>query len=88
MRCRIGLGAVYAAVFAAVFAAAIVVKVRDGQVTNRSFYAAIGVTLGGERDIFGLWAGQGGEGATFWMAVLTDLRNRGVRDVFFLVCDG
>jgi transposase-like protein len=76
------------AVYAAVFVDAIVVKVRDGQVTNRPFYAAIGVTLDGERDILGLWAGQGGEGAKFWMSVLTDLRNRGVRDVFFLVCDG
>jgi len=76
------------AVYAAVFIDAIVVKVRDGQVTNRPFYAAIGVTVDGERDILGLWAGQGGEGAKFWMSVLTDLRNRGVRDVFFLVCDG
>ncbi len=51
-------------------------------------YAAIGVSLDGERDILGLWAGQGGEGAKFWMSVLTDLRNRGVKDVFFVVCDG
>ena len=72
----------------AVFIDAIVVKVRDGQVANRPFYAAIGVTLGGERDILGLWAGTGGEGAKFWMSVLTDLRNRGVKDVFFVVCDG
>jgi putative transposase len=76
------------AVYAAVFIDAIVVKVRDGQVANRPFYAAIGVTLAGERDILGLWAGAGGEGAKFWMAVLTDLRNRGIKDVFFLVCDG
>src|SRR6476659_10033347 len=76
------------AIYAAVFIDAIVVKVRDGQVTNRPFYAAIGVTLDGERDILGLWAGQGGEGAKFWMSVLTELRNRGVKDVFFLVCDG
>ncbi|HZC54393.1 MAG TPA: IS256 family transposase [Mycobacterium sp.] len=75
-------------IYAAVFIDAIVVKVRDGQVANRPFYAAIGVTLAGERDILGLWAGQGGEGAKFWMAVLTDLRNRGVGDVFFVVCDG
>jgi putative transposase len=74
--------------YAAVFIDAIVVKVRDGQVANRPFYAAIGVTLAGERDILGLWAGQGGEGAKFWMAVLTDLRNRGVKDTFFVVCDG
>jgi putative transposase len=75
-------------IYAAVFIDAIVVKVRDGQVANRPFYAAIGVTLDGERDILGLWAGAGGEGAKFWMSVLTDLRNRGVKDVFFLVCDG
>ena len=74
--------------YAAIFIDAIVVKVRDGQVANRPFYAAIGVTLAGEREILGLWAGTGGEGAKFWMSVLTDLRNRGVKDVFFVVCDG
>ena len=75
-------------VYAAVFIDAIVVKVRDGQVANRPVYAAIGVTLGGEKDVLGLWAGTGGEGAKFWMSVLTDLKNRGARDVFFVVCDG
>jgi putative transposase len=75
-------------VYAAVFIDAIVVKIRDGQVANRPIYAAIGVTLAGEREILGLWAGQGGEGAKFWMSVLTDLRNRGVKDTFFVVCDG
>ena len=75
-------------VYAAIFIDAIVVKVRDGQVANRPFYAAIGVSLAGERDILGLWAGTGGEGAKFWMSVLTDLRNRGIKDTFFVVCDG
>src|SRR5215469_13727588 len=75
-------------VYAAVFIVAIMVKVRDGQVASRPIYAAIGVTLSGEKDILGLWAGTGGEGAKFWMAVLTDLRNRGVKDVLFVVCDG
>jgi putative transposase len=75
-------------VYAAIFIDAIVVKVRDGQVANRPVYAAIGVTLAGEKDVLGLWAGTGGEGAKFWMSVLTDLRNRGVKDVFFVVCDG
>src|SRR5690242_20569300 len=75
-------------IYAAVFIDAIVVKVRDGQVANRPFYAAIGVTLDGDKDILGLWAGSGGEGAKFWMSVLTDLRNRGIKDVFFVVCDG
>lgn len=76
------------AVYVAVFVDAIVVKVRDGQVANRPIYAAIGVTVDGRKDVLGLWAGSGGEGAKFWMGVLTDLKNRGVRDVFFLVCDG
>ena len=49
-------------IYAAIFIDAIVVKVRDGQVANRPFYAAIGVSLAGERDILGLWAGTGGEG--------------------------
>src|SRR5215469_12764421 len=75
-------------VYAAIFIDAIVVKVRDGQVANRPVYAAIGVTLAGEKDVLGLWAGSGGEGAKFWLSVLTDLRNRGIRDVFFVVCDG
>lgn len=77
------------AVYAAVFIDAIYVKVRDGQVGNQPFYAAIGVDLNGRRDVLGLWAGTGGgESAKFWMNVLADLKNRGVRDVFFVVCDG
>src|SRR3954447_23796001 len=75
-------------VYAAVFIDAIMVKVRDGQVANRPIYAAIGVTLAGDKDVLGLWAGTGGEGAKFWMSVLTDIRNRGTRDAFFVVCDG
>jgi transposase-like protein len=76
-------------VYAAVFIDAIYVKVRDGQVGNQPFYAAIGVDLGGRRDVLGLWAGKGGgESAKFWMNVLADLKNRGVTDVFFVVCDG
>jgi putative transposase len=77
------------AVYAAVFIDAIMVKIRDGQVGNRPVYAAIGVDLDGHKDILGMWAGDGdGESAKFWMAVLTDLKNRGVADVFFVVCDG
>ncbi len=77
-------------VYAAVFVDAIHVKVRDGQVANRPFYAAIGVDLNGRRDVLGLWAGTAGHGesAKFWMAILTELKNRGVADIFFLVCDG
>jgi putative transposase len=71
-----------------VFIDAIMVKVRDGQVANRAVYAAIGVTLEGHQDLLGLWLGTGGQGATFWLGVLIDLKNRGVKDVFFLVGDG
>lgn len=76
-------------VYAAVFIDAIMVKIRDGQVRNRPVYAAIGVDLAGHKDILGLWVGDGdGESAKFWYAVLTDLKNRGVKDIFFVVCDG
>ncbi|MDR7277747.1 transposase-like protein [Catenuloplanes atrovinosus] len=75
-------------VYAAVFVDAIVIKVRDGQVANRPIYAAIGVTVDGRKDVLGLWAGTSGEGAKFWLSVLIDLKNRGVADVFFVVCDG
>lgn len=63
-------------------------KIRDGQVANRPIYVAIAVTADGYREVLGLWAGDGGEGAKFWQQVLTDLRNRGVRNVLMLVCDG
>jgi putative transposase len=75
-------------VYPVIFIDAIVVKVRDGQVVNRPIYVAIGVTVNGERDILGLWAGDGSEGAKFWLAVLTELKNRGVEDVCIAVCDG
>ncbi len=76
------------AVYAAVFIDATMVKVRDGQVANRAFYAAIGVGLDGNRDVLGIWGSPASEGAKYWLSVLTDLKNRGVMDVFFLVCDG
>ena len=75
-------------VYPVVFIDAIHVKVRDGQVSNKPFYAAVGVTAGGERDILGIWAGQGGEGAKYWLNVLTEIKNRGVQDVLIVVCDG
>lgn len=75
-------------VYPVIFVDAIHVKVRDGQVTNRPIYVVLGVTVNGERDILGLWAGDGGEGAKFWLSVLTELKNRGVADVCIAVCDG
>lgn len=77
-------------IYAAIFIDAIHIKVRDGQVANRAFYAAIGVDLKGQRDVLGIWAGTDGRGesAKYWMSVLTELKNRGVQDAFFIVCDG
>lgn len=75
-------------VYPVVFIDAIHVKVRDGQVANRPIYIALAVTVDGNRDILGLWAGDGGEGAKYWLQVLTEIKNRGVSDVLMLVCDG
>lgn len=75
-------------VYPVLFIDAIHVKIRDGQVANRPVYVAVGVTTSGERDILGLWAGDGGEGAKFWLAVLTEIKNRGVEDGCIAVCDG
>ena len=75
-------------VYPVIFIDAINVKIRDGAVANRPIYTAVGVTLAGERDILGLWAGTGGEGAKFWLHVLTEIKNRGVADVCIVVCDG
>jgi putative transposase len=76
------------AVYPVLFIDAINVKIRDGQVCNRPIYVALGVTTDGERDILGLWAGDGGEGAKYWLHVLTEIKNRGVGDVCIVVCDG
>jgi transposase-like protein len=75
-------------VYPVLFIDAIQVKLRDGQVANRPIYVALAVTVDGERDILGLWAGDGGEGAKYWLHVLTELKNRGVGDVCITVCDG
>ena len=76
------------AVYPVVFIDCIHVKIRDGQVANRPIYVALAVTVDGGRDILGLWAGDGGEGAKFWLRVLTEIRNRGAGDVCMVVCDG
>src|SRR5438876_1394956 len=77
-------------VYAVVFIDAIQVKIREGQVANRPVYLALGVTADGTRDILGLWAGEhgNGEGAKFWLRVLSEIKNRGTRDVLMVVCDG
>jgi putative transposase len=75
-------------VYPVIFLDAIHVKIRDGKVANRPIYVALAVTVDGTRDILGLWAGDGGEGAKFWFQVCTELKNRGVEDVLMAVCDG
>jgi putative transposase len=76
------------AVYPVIFIDAIQVKIRDGSVANRPIYVALGVSVDGERDILGLWAGDGGEGAKYWLHVLTEIKNRGVGDCCIVVCDG
>ena len=77
-------------VYAVMFIDAIQVKIREGQVANRPIYLALGVTADGARDVLGLWAGEhgDGEGAKFWLRVLSEIKNRGTKDVLMLVCDG
>ena len=65
------------------------IKIRDGTVTNRTVYVAMGINMDGQRDILGLWIGPtGGESPKFWFSVMTELKNRGVVDVLILCCDG
>lgn len=68
---------------------AIVVRVRDGGVVRRRpAYLGVGVDVEGRKHILGVWLGDGGEGASFWLSVLTEIRNRGVEDVLIACCDG
>ncbi|WP_251073047.1 IS256 family transposase [Streptomyces sp. ISL-43] len=64
------------------------VKIRSGSVTSKPVYLAVGVDMDGRKDVLGLWVGAEGEGATTWMAVLSELRNRGIEDVCIVACDG
>ena len=75
-------------VYPILFLDALIVKIRDGgAVRNKACYVAIGVNLDGERDVLGLWF-QSNEGAKFWLQVLTELKQRGVRDVLVCCVDG
>jgi putative transposase len=67
---------------------ALMVKIRDtGHVGNKAIYVVIGVNMQGNKEVLGLWASQA-EGAKFWLQVLTELKNRGVADVFIACVDG
>jgi len=82
--------------WAVVFLDAIVVKVRDNQVVqNKPAYLAVGIDADGEKHVLGIWLAKtpldtatAAEGARFWNSVMTDLRNRGVRDILIACCDG
>jgi putative transposase len=75
-------------VYPVVFIDAIQVKIRDGKVVNWPVYTVVGVSVAGERDILGLWIGDGSEGAKYWRQVLSEILNRGTVDVCIVSCDG
>ena len=75
-------------IYPIVYLDALYVKVRDaGHIRNRAIYVAIGVNRKGNKEVLGLWVGEA-EGAKFWLQVLTDLKNRGVADIFIACVDG
>lgn len=74
--------------YAIVYLDALFVKMRhEGRVANRAVYVAVGVDLEGRKDVLGLWT-SANEGAKFWLSVLTELKNRGVKDIFIACVDG
>ena len=76
------------AVYPIMYLDALYVKIREtGHIQNRAIYVAIGVNMQGRKEVLGLWMGQS-EGAKFWLQVLTDLKNRGVQDIFITCVDG
>lgn len=76
------------AVYPILYLDAIHLKLRSsGAVQNQAVYVALGITLEGQKDLLGLWVGES-EGAKFWLGVLTELKNRGVRDILVACVDG
>ena len=72
-----------------VYIDALMIKIRDGVVQNRPAYLAVGVDLEGRKHVLGIWIGDSkGEGSKFWLAVMSELKNRGVNDVLIVCCDG
>ena len=75
-------------VYPVLYLDATILKVRsEGRVINKSAYLAIGVNLEGLKDVLGIWLEQS-EGAKFWLKVMTELKNRGIRDIFIACVDG
>jgi putative transposase len=76
------------AVYPIVYLDAMFVKMRhEGRVENRAVYIAVGVRLDGYKDVLGLWTAET-EGSKFWLMVITELANRGVKDIFIVCVDG
>jgi putative transposase len=75
------------AIYPIVYLDCIHVKVREGAVRVKAVYLAIGINMAGEKEVLGLWLAQT-EGAKFWLQVVTELRNRGVQDIFIACVDG
>jgi len=78
-----------ATVYAIVYLDAIHIKLKkDGKIVNIAVYNVLGIDLDGHREPLGHWVGDGGEGANFWLSVVTDLQTRGVQDIFIASIDG
>ena len=76
------------AVYPILYLDCIVVKIRqDKRVINKAIYLALGVTMEGHKELLGLWVSES-EGAKFWLNVLTELQNRGVKDILIACVDG
>lgn len=76
-------------VYPVIFIDALMIKIRDGVVTNRAACLAIGIDCDGRKQVLGLWVGPTtGESAKFWMSVLSEVRGRGVADACIVCCDG
>lgn len=76
------------AVYPIVYLDCIVLKIRqDKQVINKAVYLALGVNMEGQKELLGLWLSEN-EGAKFWLNVLTELQNRGVKDILIACVDG
>lgn len=75
-------------IYPVVFLDCIVVKCRqDGKVANLSVYLALGINMDGQKELLGIWMSRN-EGAKFWLGVITELQNRGIKDIFIACVDG
>jgi putative transposase len=75
-------------IYPIVFIDGFVAKCRlDGRVENRTVYVIYGINMEGQKDVLGLYLGAA-EGAKFWLGVLTEIKNRGLKDIFILCADG